>query len=300
MIEYAYLETTNHCNLQCSFCNRHEVIGALQHMPVDKFKQLLDKIAHHPIREAKLMGMGEPFLHPQFDIICKTFKEYFPNAFLISATNCQYTIEKADWFSESLKHIDMLYLSIDGYKLNYEKDRHPSKWEKLIKFLEELKNVDRHSCRIVCNYVVNPTNVEDIQLVYDEIIVKYKLEELRLNIAQNWSESNSMPVNYSIEQIEYLNKNWKHCIKGHSDWDYSKCFWIKNGLYTTVEGRVLACCMNTSAKSFGNIFNDTIENIHNSPEFLNVLNGCKTNNPTSHCKNCSYNELIPLLEKIGV
>ena len=80
-ITYAYLETTNYCNLECSFCNRNEVIGALKHMPVSQFRTLLEGLKHHPINEAKLMGMGEPMLHPQFDVICKTFKEFFPNEF---------------------------------------------------------------------------------------------------------------------------------------------------------------------------------------------------------------------------
>ena len=86
-ITYAYLETTNYCNLQCSFCNRDEVIGALQHMPLDKFRQMMENVKHHPIKEAKLMGMGEPMLHPQFDQVVKTFKEYFPDSFLIVATS---------------------------------------------------------------------------------------------------------------------------------------------------------------------------------------------------------------------
>ena len=48
-ITYAYLETTNYCNLDCSFCNRKEVIGALKHMPLSQFREMLDKIKHHPI-----------------------------------------------------------------------------------------------------------------------------------------------------------------------------------------------------------------------------------------------------------
>ncbi len=300
MIEYAYIETTNHCNLQCSFCNRDEVIGPLQHMSVDKFEQLLNKIAHHPINTAKLMGMGEPFLHPQFDVICDKFKQVFPNAFLISATNCQYTLTTATWFERSLKNIDLLYLSIDGYKENYERDRRPSTWAKLLKFLEELKTVDRHRCKIVCNYVVNPDNVDDIEKVYNEIVLPYNLSELRLNIAQNWSEDGTLPSGYSNRQIEYLKSHWKDNIQGKSNWDYSDCFWVKNGLYTTVEGRVLACCMNTSARSFGNIFKDSIENIHASNQYRAVANGCSNNTPTSHCKNCSYKELVPILTTLGV
>ena len=298
MIEYAYIETTNHCNLQCTFCNRHEVIGALQHMSVDKFTQLMEKIKHHPINTAKLMGMGEPFMHPQFDEICRIFKSYFPNAFLIVATNCQYKM--TPWFEESLKHIDMLYLSIDGYEDSYETYRPPSKWWKLIRFLDDLKTKDRHGCRIVVNYVVNPGNVDDIQKVHDHILIPYELEQLRLNIAQDWNEDRSMPGGYSQEQLQYLRDNWKQDIQGKSDWNYSDCFCVKNGLYTTVEGRVLACCMNTGAKEFGNIFEDTIENIHDSNEFVELSYGCLTNTPTSHCKNCSYKELVPMLKELGV
>jgi len=120
-ITYVYLETTNYCNLACSFCNRDEVIGTLQHMPISKFRKLLESIKDHPIKEGKLMGMGEPMLHPKFDQICKIFKDYFPSAKLIVATNCQYKIKES--FTNSLKYIDLLYFSIDGYKESYERDR---------------------------------------------------------------------------------------------------------------------------------------------------------------------------------
>ena len=217
-ITYAYLETTNYCNLQCSFCNREEVIGALQHMPLSKFDKMLDGLKHHPIKEAKLMGMGEPMLHPQFDEICKTFKKYFPDAFLIVATNCQYPI-KPDTkmgrkFEESMKYIDLMYFSIDGYKESYERDRSPAKWSKLMSFLEDFKDMNRHTCRVTCNYVVNPDNVQDIQTIKDEIVDVYDLEELRLNIAQNWSEDESMPGGYTQEDITYLRSKWSKNIKG--------------------------------------------------------------------------------------
>ena len=57
-ITYAYLETTNYCNLDCSFCNRDEVIGSLKHMSLDDWGKLLDGIKHHQIKEAKHIDMG--------------------------------------------------------------------------------------------------------------------------------------------------------------------------------------------------------------------------------------------------
>lgn len=294
-ITYVYLETTNYCNLACSFCNREEVIGTLQHMPISKFRKLLESIKDHPIKEGKLMGMGEPMLHPKFDQICEIFKDYFPSAKLIVATNCQYKIKES--FTNSLKYIDLLYFSIDGYKESYERDRAPAKWDKLITFLDKFKEVNRYKCDVVINYVVNPDNIYDIQKI-DRLRKDNKLGELRLNIAQDWSEDKSLPGGYNKDQISYLKTNWSKNIKGKSNWDYEDCFWVEEALYTTVEGNVKMCCMNTGAKPFGNLFETDLKLIRTSDDFQNVKNGCKTNNPTSHCKNCSYKELVPILSEV--
>ena len=301
-ITYAYLETTNYCNLGCSFCNREEVIGPLKHMSLENWGKLLDGIKHHPIKEAKLMGMGEPMLHPQFDEVCRMFKETFPKCKVIVATNCQYNIN--DKFRESLKYIDMLYLSIDGYEENYERDRAPAKWKKLIRFLDQFESVDRHDCDVVVNYVVNAYNVYDIPKI-DELRVNYDLGELRLNIAQIWDADTKMrddvaTSGYTKHQLDYLKKNYGGKIMGKSKWDFKDCFWVNNAIYTTVEGNVKMCCMNTGAEPFGNLFENSIDEIREMVDYQNVKRGCETNNPTSHCKNCSYKELTPILEYVGV
>jgi len=301
-ITYAYLETTNYCNLDCSFCNRDEVIGSLKHMSLDDWGKLLDGIKHHPIQEAKLMGMGEPMLHPQFDEVCRMFKEVFPKCKLIVATNCQYNIN--DKFRECMKYIDMLYFSIDGYKESYERDRSPAKWSKLLKFLEQFKSVDRYDCDVVVNYVVNAYNVQDIRKV-DKLRKENKLGQLRLNIAQIWDADIKMSDDiatsgYTEKDLNYLRDNWNEQIMGKSKWDFKDCFWVNNAIYTTVEGNVKMCCMNTGAKPFGNLFENSIDEIRLMDDYQNVKKGCQTNNPTSHCQNCSYKELVPILNYVGV
>ena len=301
-ITYAYLETTNYCNLDCSFCNRTDVIGPLKLMSLEVWGKLFDGIKHHPIEEAKLMGMGEPMLHPQFDEVCRMFKEVFPKCKLIVATNCQYNIN--DKFRECMKYIDMLYFSIDGYEKNYERDRAPAKWKKLIRFLDQFESVDRHECNVVVNYVVNAYNVYDIPRI-DELRVNYNLGELRLNIAQIWDADTKMSDDvatsgYTKNQLDYLKKNYGGKIMGKSKWDFKDCFWVNNAIYTTVEGHVKMCCMNTGAEPFGNLFENTIDEIRLMDDYQNVKKGCQTNNPTSHCKNCSYKELTPILEYVGV
>ena len=96
-----------------------------------------------------------------------------------------------------------------------------------MKFLDDFKNSDRKNCRVTVNYVVNPKNIYDIQKVNDEILIPYNLEELRLNIAQDWSEDKTMVGGYKKEDLQYLKENWAANIKGKSKWDYNYVFWQK-------------------------------------------------------------------------
>jgi len=268
-------------------------------MTVENYKVILSKLKNHPIREIKLMGMGEPFMHPKFHEICKLTRETFPKAFIISSTNCQYTLSGN--LKKSLEFIDMLYLSIDGYKANYEKFRKPAKWTKLLKFLKDLKEINRFNCRLAINYTVNPENVYDIPRVND-LIEKFDLHELRLNIVQNWSEEQSASniiSGFSGEQVQYLRNNYQDKIKGKFGWNFNDCFWVKNGVYITSTGDIKICCMNTSSKSFGNILLDpSIQMSRSNKRFVEIKNGCESNSPVEHCKNCSYMELNGILKEL--
>ena len=165
-------------------------------------------------------------------------------------------------------------------------------------FLEDFRSIDRGGCKTPVNYVVNAYNVYDIPKI-EKLIGEYKLDGLRLNIAQIWDEDISMSDDiatsgYSEEQLNYLKTNYQDKIMGKSVWDFDQCFWPKNGLYVTVEGNVKVCCMNTGAVPLGNLFEHNIDEIHESEGYQLIKDGCATNNPTSHCKNCSYKELIPI------
>lgn len=297
-VKYAYLETTSYCNLNCSFCNRDEVVSKPEHMSTETFKIVLNKLKTQPIKEIKLMGMGEPFLHPKFSEICRLTKETFPEAKIISATNAQFQLSGN--FKRALEYIDLLYISIDGYGETYEKFRTPAKWSKLLKFLRELRDCEKFSCKLAINYTINPENVYDIPKV-ERLIDRFTLDELRLNIVQNWNESEKVEVlinGFTPGDIEFL-KGYKHLMKGRPVWDYSDCFWVKEGLYMSVNGDVKICCMNTAAKSIGNLISDpSISMPFSNKTFVEIKNGCETNTPTEHCSTCSYKELTSILPKV--
>ena len=192
-------------------------------------------------------------------------------------------------------------MSIDGHIENYEKFRKPAKWSKLLKFLIQLKNISRHKCRLAINYTVNPENVDDISRVHT-MLEKYQLDELRLNIVQNWSEdqkAGELISGFSLDQLEYLRQNYQSLIKGKSDWDYPDCFWVKEGIYITAKGEMKVCCMNTSTAPIGNVIQTiSVNELRRSKRFTEIVNGCLTNTPTEHCQKCSYKELTPLLKQL--
>ena len=142
---------------------------------------------------------------------------------------------------------------------------------------------------------MNTENIVDISKI-GELCKEYNLEELRLNIAQDWSEDKSLSVTdhisgYSLKQIDYLKKNYSKNIKGKAPWTWSDCFWVKTGIYMTVEGNIKVCALNTDTKSLGNIFKDSIHEILNNKRMNEIAKDVKKMNlqnivKIAHIKNC--------------
>ena len=94
-------------------------------------------------------------------------------------------------------------------------------------------------------------------------------------------------------------ENFSHLIKGKTDWEFSDCFWVKNGLYMTADGDVKVCCMNTSTKPLGNLIRDLhTDLVFANKRFIEIKDGCAANQPTEHCVNCSYKELTTVLPRL--
>ena len=300
-ITYAYLETTNYCNLDCVFCNRRDVVSqeTLKHMSLENWDRILNILAPHPINEAKLMGLGEPFFHPYYDQITLRFKETFPKAFVISATNLQYKIN--DKFFKASQNLDLLYLSIDGYKETYEAARPGSKWARLINSLDEIqKRITsfKINTRFEINFVATPDTIHSLDNVY-KIYEDYDfITDIRVNLAQWWGEDEKLELDYSSDYLSILRK-YKDKVKGKAPWDFKDCFWPKRGIYMTVDGSVKVCCINTSTSPIGNIFLDDLDEMRQKSKLNNIRNDLINNvQDNTHCKTCSYKVLSPVLDKI--
>ena len=302
-IKYVYVETTNHCNLDSVFCNRRDVVNSsnLKHMSIETWKYCLDQFRGHPIEQAKLMGLGEPFFHPQFDQITRMFKAEFPNCFTISATNLQYKVR--DRFFEAANNFNLLYFSIDGYKNSYEQARPGSKWETLIRSLDDIENHYskinmKDKPRFEINFVATVDTIDSLDKVADLVKVYNVIDDIRINVAQWWGEEAEISHAETNAIVDKL-CNYSDKVKGKAPWDFEDCWWPRDGIYMTVNGDLKICCMNTSTESIGNIFLDDLNTLRSSGKLYNTLVSLENNDQKiDHCRNCSYKTLSPILSKI--
>lgn len=291
-ITYLMIETNSSCNLSCSWCNRERLVAEghreNKNLSLEEFKKLLEYFKDCPIDTIKLEGLSEPFLHPHFDQLAKLLREYFPKAFVIIATNGQYNIEKTKFF-QTLPYVDMIYLSVDGLKENFEKIRKGASWEKLIKNFDTIDRIATpdEKKKLHINFTANEENVRELPGIY-QLKDQYKFSSVRINIVQNWNEDELSPENFSEDYYRIL-KQYKKDLKGVPGWDYEDCFWPYSGLVVDVYGNFRQCIINTSQKPLGNVFTSNVEEFFNdSPYYLNVREKLSNNCSPESCRTCDY------------
>lgn len=257
-ISYLMIETNSSCNLKCTSCNRERLVREGYREPknvsLEEFREMLDVFKSCRINTIKLEGLSEPFLHPQFDVMAKELRSYFPKAFVIIATNCQYHVEKTCFF-KTLPYVDMVYLSVDGIGETFEKLRKGASFSRLLSTFESLKqNVSQEvrSKKLFINFTLTNENFHQLPEVYT-LNETYGFAGVRINLAQNWNEDEKNHHQFSPECLETL-KKYKQDLKGVPGWEYKECFWPYEGIVVDVFGNFRQCIINTSQKPLGNFF----------------------------------------------
>ena len=104
MYKKVYVEITNRCNLNCSFCNKNN--RKKECISVDNFKIVLDKIKGYT-KYIYLHVMGEPLLHPDVNKLI----DIASNNYNVCITTNGYLIDKI----KDNKNIYQLNISLHSY-----------------------------------------------------------------------------------------------------------------------------------------------------------------------------------------
>lgn len=297
------IETNSTCNLKCVTCNREDLkangLRSDKYLSATEFDKRLHLFKDCKIDTVKIEGISEPMLHPDFSKMCKILKGYFPNAFVIMATNCQYNVDKVPFLS-SLQYVDQVYLSIDGIEDIYEQTRLGAKWSKLLNFLERIEDLvseDDRSSKLFINFTLTEFNYKTLPNIY-KLSDKYGLAGVRINLAQNWNQDELNSHQFDKDLIKTL-KKYSHDLKGIPNWSYKDCFWPYAGVVIDVYGNIRQCIINTSQDPIFNIDKEGFKDFfNNSPHYKRIRESLSNDKAERECENCDYKHLSPILEEI--
>jgi len=258
-----YIEVTNLCNLNCSFCAH--TTRKKEFMTVDNFETILRKIKPYT-DYIYLHVMGEPLLHPMINKIILLANKY---DIKVNITTNGTLLDRLN------EDVDIRQINISLHSYSEQLDSN-NYLEKAFNKCEALAGSG-----VYINYRLwTKGNYE----------LKKKLEE-RYNVViddEDITKTLDKNIFYSKEN-EFV---WpiKRLGEGKCSTFSTTCRALKDHIAILVDGTVVPCCLdNDGIIKLGNIYNDSLENIINSPLYQEMLNGFNNNKMINKlCENCTF------------
>lgn len=268
-----YVEITNNCNLNCSFCIKDNRMK--KEMSIDEFETVLKKIDKYT-DYIYLHVKGEPLIHNKLDEILSLTNKY--KKYVNITTNGVLLKNKIN-ILKKYNNIRQINISLhsENNKDNYIDD--------ILDAVDELKTIF-----IVYRFwTLKDNKLDNKMLEYlSKIKEKYNINNELYNEIIN---GNNLKISNNI----YINKDKEFEWPDISNNYYNEngfCYGLKNQIGVLVDGTITICCLDSfGVSNLGNIFNDDIEIIMNSEKVKNIIKGF--NNRKVYldiCKHCSYKE----------
>lgn len=316
--EYIQIEPTFNCNLLCKHCGRgRQYVG--KEMSFEELKYILDQFKDYKVGYIAFSGGGEIFTHKKIEEMFSLIagKGYrivtVSNGTLLHKKDMDYVIR-----NNLLFHI---ILSLEGAtRQTFELIRGESTFDvfsKNIKKIQELKKKWNTTFPIVTlNVVCMKNNLKELPLIVDFAknngTRNILFVHLNPHIKRDGKESLCVPEQHlsscDPQEVKAVFQTIKEKTS-NGDFDFVKipniefndddaknkfipkkfyCPWIQKRTFINWEGFVLPCCqVGRDIIHFGNIFQNSFQNIWNSSKFTifreNLVNG----NPDPICRNCN-------------
>ncbi|MBU1042786.1 MAG: radical SAM protein [Candidatus Omnitrophica bacterium] len=277
MFKRVYLEISNICNLQCSFCPAGE--KEKKTMDLSEFEDSLKQVA--PLTELVCLHLlGEPLAHPEFGQILEICKKYdtpielTTNGLLIN----KYTDKIIN--SNCVKQVNF---SLQAFKDNFPDkniDDYLTPIFEFVKFGHKIKP-DLYINFRLWNQKSNISDNEEILLKIEQ----YFNIQINRNIAVE-----------AIKSKNIWNRLYLH-FDSRFEWPsfnlpnlgtQGRCNGILNHIGILADGTVVPCCLDKNGEiNLGNLKNLTLTEIINSKRFTAMrtgfLNGVLVENFCQHC-----------------
>lgn len=279
-----YLEITNICNLNCSFCPKTS--REKRYMNIEEFEFIINQIKGYT-NYVNLHVMGEPTMHKDLKVFLDIAGK---NNLKVNITTNGILLdgEVADTLlkSDSLNKISVSLHSFEANETNFTLDEYlqkiavfakkASETNKIITALR-LWNLDFGGVK-----GQNSLNDKIVSVLEQNFDVKISLEDM---IKTN--------KDFKLAQKTFLqlaNKfEWPDISK---DMDNEKvfCYGLRNQFAILVDGTVVPCCLDNQGQiNLGNIFKTSLKDILNSERAKNIYEGFSNRKAVEDlCKRCQY------------
>lgn len=265
-----YVEITNYCNLNCSFCSIDS--RKKKEMSIDEFRHVINEIK--PFTNSIYLHVrGEPLLHSCLDEILTICDNNNINVRI--TTNGTLLKNKKDIL---LKHkIKQINVSL------HSENNQPNYFENVFNTCDELSKKMTIIYRI---WTLSTLKLDKLSTkIVDKIVFHY-------NLSTNIVDKIINDKNIKISDNIYLDKDcefeWPK-IKDDSS-NYGTCLGTRSHIAILSNGDVVPCCLDSNANiKLGNVFEKNLKDILNSKLFQDIRNGFQNNKVIcSLCQSCTY------------
>jgi len=284
MFERVYLEISNICNLQCSFCP--EVVRDKKIISPEDFKSFANQVK--PLtKQICLHLMGEPLGHPQFKEIVQICDELNLKIFL--TTNGTLIQRHAETIL-SWKGLEQINFSVHSYFANTQR-------QTLDQYLKPIISFCRQSVDLNNQYYINLRlwNLESPQAQ----------KQQNYPVIQAVENEFDVKINDNVDIKLHKSKKIMHKLYLHFDTEFEwptlkrdvisqkgTCYGLRKQLAVHANGDVVPCCLDKEAVlKLGSLHNNSIKEILSSDKAKRIRTGFEQGQLIEElCQKCQYVE----------
>lgn len=277
-MDRVYVEITNICNLDCSFCPK--TARKPRMMDENEFENVCKKIAGKT-KFVYLHVMGEPLLHPSLSAFLIIAEKY---ALKVCITTNGTMLEKVqNVIIEHAKTIHRVSISLHCVEGN-------NKDICLKNYLTYCTNFVKTASALGIYCVFRLWNLDSCESVGKNALNSEITEFLHSEFGGEWDARWS---GYRIAKNVFLEYAGTFVWPKNSELepeDDGYCHGLIDQIAILCDGTVVPCCLDSEGKiALGNIFEHTLEEILSSPLVTSITQGFKERKMMHPlCKKCSY------------
>lgn len=260
-----YIEITNACNLNCSFCIKNK--RQITYMTIDNFKLIIDKIKNYT-KEIYLHILGEPLLHQHIDelIIYAT-----KNNLKVNITTNGYLISKI----KNNHNIHRLNISLHSFNQKYKLPL-----EKYIKNIFDTIDNIKDTTFITLRLWIKDKNTD--------YILKYINDRYNTNIT-NLKDNTKTKITKNIQIDTFHEFIWPDLNNNYYN-EKGTCKGLIDHIGILSDGTIIPCCLDSQKIiELGNIYENNLEEIFEKEIVKEMIKGFKNNYKCQElCKHCSF------------